>query len=430
MFSRLKKRFGKAAATPAPAARTAAAAAAFLRRDAVFNRQGRLAGHLFRIDAVAGTTRREADGALLAALSANPQAWRASLAFVPISSASLDLAVVDALADGNLVLLLDLAPLDAGPTFAALCQRLEALSQRGVAIGLYRQPGHPDFGEMVPLTDYGVVDVAATDPDQIRQFSAAFRAMPHVGPALLLALGIETADEHRFCHHWHFDYFQGAFADAAPPPANEAADPGKMQLLHLLRLVQSDAETHEIAAAIKEDPPLTFRLLRYLNSPLQGLSQPVDSITQALTLLGRQPLLRWLTVLLFSVHQPLIGDWLLVNSALTRGRLMELLGVTVLPGSPPDALFLTGAFSCLDRLLRQPLAELLAEIPLAEEIRTALLNGNGPYAPLLALAEAADAFDRQRITPCAAALGIPADTVNRALLAATAWASEVSKYWD
>jgi EAL and modified HD-GYP domain-containing signal transduction protein len=442
MFSQLKKLFG-AASTPettAPTPGTAtvtAKAASFLRRDAVFNRQGQLTGHLFQIDDlsapdIAGTVaRRQADGALLAALNASPEAWNASLAFVPISSASLDLAEVDALRSANLVLLLDLAPVDEGPEFTVLCTRIEALSRRGIAIGIFRQPKHPDFGEIVPLTDYGVVNAAATDPEQIRQFSAAFRAMPHAGSALLLALGIETADEHRLCWQWHFDYFQGVLDSEAPQSADEAAaDPEKMQLLHLLRLVQNNAETSEIAAAIKQDPPLAFRILRYLNSPLQGLSYRIESMAQALTILGRQPLLRWLTVLLFSVRQPAIGDWLLVDSALTRGRLMELLGATALPDAPPDALFLTGIFSCLDRLLRRPLAELLDEIPLAAEVRAALLDGGGPYAPLLALAEAADAFERQRIADGAAALGIAPDTVNRALLAATAWASEVSKYWE
>ena len=63
-------------------------------------------------------------------------------------------------------------------------------------------------------------------------------------------------------------------------------------------------------------------------------------------------LTRWLAVLLFSVREPQLNDWLLVENALTRGRLMEVLGAQLLPGQPHDPLFLTGIFSCLDRLLR------------------------------------------------------------------------------
>lgn len=407
----------------------------FLRSDAVFDRQGRLAGHLFHTrgpsPATSPATARQADSALLSALNASPEAWNTGLAFVRMSSSSLDLPALDELRSNNLVLLLELAPIVRSAPNPALEARIEALRQRGIAIALFRQPKHPSFGELIRLADYGAVDVAATEPSLVRDFSTAFRASRRDQPATLFAAQIETLDEYRLCHMWHFDYFHGSFAAQTPERVSEAAtDPHKMQLLQVLRLVQSDAETAEIAAALRQDPPLAFRILRYLNSPLIGLDHRVESLSQALTILGRQRLMRWLSVLLFSVHEPLVGDWLLIESALTRGRLMELLGNRVLPGQPADALFLTGIFSCLEQLLRRPLAELLDEIPLSEDVRAALLRGEGRYAPLLTLVEAAEAFDHGRIAYCADALGLPADAVNRALLAATAWASEVSEHWE
>lgn len=436
MFEYLKKLFAdppRAAPPPqAPVMTTAASGGtAFLRRDAVFDRQGQLAGHLFRIGDAPWSTARQTDNALLSALNASPEAWNTGLAFVPLSSTSLNLAAVDELRSTNLVLLLDLAPVARGAPDTELCTRIAVLRQRGIAIALLRQPKHPSFSKIIHLADYGAIDVAATEPSLVRDFSAAFRTGRHDQPAGLFATNIETIDEYRLCHLWHFDYFHGGFAAQTLPPANEAAtDPHKMQLLHVLRLVQNDAETAEIAAALRQDPPLAFRILRYLNSPLLGLNHRIESLSQALTILGRQRLMRWLAVLLFSVREPAVGDWLLIESALTRGRLMELLGKQVLPGQPADALFLTGIFSCLEQLLRRPLAELLDEISLAEDIRAALLRGDGPYAPLLTLVEAAEAFDHARIAHRANALAVPADIVNRALLAATAWASEVSEHWE
>jgi len=422
------------ATTPATAA-AKPGDAIFLRRDAVFDRRGQLAGHLFHTRGALPATlddaaRRQADSALLAALNASKAAWNANLAFISLSSASLDLAAVDELRSANLALLLDLAPIADAAQEAALIARIEALHRRGIAIALLRQPKHPSFGEIIHLADYGAVPVAATEPSLIRDFSIAFRASRQGRPVDLFAVDIRTTDEYRLCHLWHFDYFHGSFAAQTSPAADEAAvDPHKMQLLHALHLLQSDAETAEIAAALRQDPPLAFRILRYLNSPLLGLDHRVESLTQALTLLGRQRLTRWLAVLLFAVREPAVGDWLLIESALTRGRLMELLGQTLLPGQPADTLFLTGIFSRLEALLRRPLAELLAEIPLAEDARAALLHGNGPCAPLLALVEAAESFDPARIAPHAEALAISADAVNSALLAATAWASEVSEHW-
>ena len=175
------------------------------------------------------------------------------------------------------------------------------------------------------------------------------------------------------------------------------------------------------------DPVLSFRILRYLNSPALALTHRIESLDQALIILGRQRLTRWLAVLLFSVREPQLNDWLLVENALTRGRLMEVLGAQLLPGQPHDPLFLTGIFSCLDRLLRRPLAEVLGTMPIADEIRLALLERQGPYAALLAVAEASESVDQAGMAGLARAAGVDPDRLNRALLAATAWASEVTE---
>ena len=66
----------------------------------------------------------------------------------------------------------------------------------------------------------------------------------------------------------------------------------------------------------------------------------------------------------------------------------------------------------------------------AKEVREALLNNSGPYATLLAVAKASESFDLERISIAAEAANLQADKVNRALLAATAWASEVTDHWE
>jgi EAL and modified HD-GYP domain-containing signal transduction protein len=101
-----------------------------------------------------------------------------------------------------------------------------------------------------------------------------------------------------------------------------------------------------------------------------------------------------------------------------------------MPGVAHDPLFLTGIFSCLGELLHRPLAETLNDMLLADDIKNALLERSGPYAALLAVAEACEDFDLPRMKETALAAGVDPATVNRALLAATAWASEVTEYWE
>lgn len=442
MFGSLKKLFGKdegkPVSTPAvlPARINAAASGQmpFLRREAVFDRNHRLSGHLFYVQdssplADAEPSRQdELDQALIETLNASPDAWNTSRAYIPVNSASLGLSALDRLKTDNVVLLIQLAP-DAEADQVG--EAIEKLHERGIQVGLFRQPKHRAFGKVIQLVDYAAIDVAGNDANAARDFSAAVRAAGHAKGHQLLACNVETLDDHRFCQQWHYDQFHGKFAsDPGSLASDNAGDPHKAQLLNLMRLVQGEAEIPDIAAAMKQDPLLSFRILRYLNSPALGLTHRIESLEQALIILGRQRLTRWLAVLLFSVRDPHFGDWLLIENALTRGRLMEVLGAQAMPGQSHDPLFLTGIFSQLDRLLRRPLAEILDDIPIADSIRQALLDQDGPYAPLLALAKASEDFDLQQMKTTAVAAGVDPQSVNRALLAATAWASEVTGYWE
>jgi len=441
VFNSLKKLFGKKPETSGTQATEPLGEqsrptkdASFLRREAVFDRSNRLSGHLFSLQQSTllanadDAEQRELDQTLLKTLNASPDAWNTTLAFIPLSSASLDLPAVERLKTANIVLLIQLAP-DAEAEM--VCEAIDKLRIRGLQIGVFRNPKHRAFAKVIQRVDYAALDVRGNEANTVRDFSAAIRAGERERPIRLFACNIDSYDDHLFCHQWHFENFHGKFAESAPKLQNETSgDPHKAQLLNLLRLVQGDAETAEIAKAMKQDPMLSFRILRYLNSPALGLTRQIDSLEQALVILGRQRLSRWVAVLLFSVRDPHLGDWLMIENALTRGRLMEVLGEQAMPGQAHDALFLTGIFSCLDRLLRRPLAESLNDIPISTEIRQALLERSGPYAPLLAIAEACEDFDPPRMESTARTAGIAPDNVNRALLAATAWASEVTEYWE
>jgi EAL and modified HD-GYP domain-containing signal transduction protein len=442
VFNSLKKLFGgapgnirdEATSRPIPATQESTAATQFLRREAVFDRNDRLSGHVFTLQdstmlADADDARQQSqDKILLDTLNTSRDAWNTSLAFIPLNSSSLELAAIERLSTSNIVLLVNLAA-DADPDI--VCGAIDRLHERGIQIGIFRQPRNPAFARAIQLADYAVIDIGASEADTVRDFSAAVRAAKTEREIRLLACNVETLDDLRFCQQWHFDKFHGKFAVSQPSVRPESGgDPHKALLLNMMRLVQGDAETAEIAAAMKQDPLLSFRILRYLNSPALGLSRRIDSLAQALVILGRQRLSRWLAVLLFSVREPHFGDWLLVENALTRGRLMEVLGEESMPGMAHDPLFLTGIFSCLGELLHRPLAETLNDMLLADDIKNALLEHSGPYAPLLAVAEACEAFDLERMKTTAEAAGVSPEAVNRALLAATAWASEVTEYWD
>lgn len=416
---------------------------AFVHREAVFNREHRIAGHLYRLqrddDLPLGESDADSparDNALLRSfcLGSEKTPPAALTAFLPLSTAALHNPWLERLPTGNTVLLLSPAPGEID--LEAMSARLLQLRERGLRLGVFRHPRHPAFPALLAAADFAAVNVAASQGGSVRDFSVALRSAKDVRHLIeLFGASIETGDDQTLCQRCHFSFFHGPFANptqaaASAPAEAQRGDPHKLNLIRVLNLTQGDAETAEIASALKEDPLLTFRILRYLNSPALGLARAIDSIDQALLILGRQRLARWLSVMLFSVREADFADWLLVESALCRGRIIELLGQGTFPAAESDHLFLTGVFSTLDRLLRIPLAQALRQLTLPEKIRSALLERQGPYAPLLAIAEACEAFDPARIQQAAIAAGIPAASVNQTLLAATAWASDVTAHWE
>ncbi|MFZ2269597.1 MAG: HDOD domain-containing protein [Azonexus sp.] len=400
-------------------------------REAVFDRQNQLSGHLFRLHQSSpladgqGNSQPAIDRQLLDILGRSPAAWNTQTAFIPLSSTSLTDPAIERLPADQLTLLVRLSLNDDNP--GPLQQRLSQLHQRGFGIALFHQPWHPAFKQLRALADFAILDVAASEARDIQDFRALF-AMPG---KQFLAINIDSPDEQQLCQQSGIDFFHGRFASRLPArPQTSQGDPYKVQLLNLLQLIEGGAATPEIAEAMKQAPVLTFRILRYLNSPAIGLNHPIDSISQALTMLGRQRLSRWLAILLFSVKDAGFADWLLIESALTRGRLMEELGGQLTPKLPADPLFLTGIFSCLDRLLQRALPDIIDELPISDDICHALLVRRGPFAPLLAVAEASEMFDVADMESAARNAGLDAEQVNQALLAATAWASSITGHWE
>jgi EAL and modified HD-GYP domain-containing signal transduction protein len=218
-------------------------------------------------------------------------------------------------------------------------------------------------------------------------------------------------------------YTQKLLRAAAPAQAARGLNPAQAVILQLMDLVTRNADIRDIEAVLKRDPAISYKLFRYINSVGFGLGSEIHSIRHAVTMLGYSTLYRWLALLLATASA---SDYAapLMKTAIIRGRFAELLGVTLLPKNEAENLFVAGMFSVLDRLLGQPMEEVLTQIPLSEALCEALLSRTGIYGPFLALAESCEQADGASAA-LADALFLSADQVNRAHLAALAWAQNL-----
>jgi EAL and modified HD-GYP domain-containing signal transduction protein len=185
-------------------------------------------------------------------------------------------------------------------------------------------------------------------------------------------------------------------------------------------MVSKDADVKDVENGFKRDPALSFKLLRYINSVGFGLSCEIQSIRHALTILGTKQLYRWLTLLMVTAGENSASP-ALMKTAITRGRLTELLGTDFFDKNDRDNLFIVGVFSLLDAMLEMPMDQVLEKVLLPEAVTDALLNHEGIYGPFLQLAEAVENDDGPRIAELATSLQYDPDKVNDCHIAALAW---------
>ena len=301
----------------------------------------------------------------------------------------------------------------------ACTEALTALHRRGNTLLIKGRPLAPLSRGVLPCFAYSIIDLDDERRDGMPPPGGVARNIPH------LQAGVRTLGQMA-------DAFgRGAIAvlgwpiddvateqQAGTPTAKRAGQPELAAIVELINRVDRQEPIERLEAAMKNDPTLAFKLLRYINSPTFGLSMEVSSFRHAIMLLGYQRLKRWLALLLASGSRD-SNLKPVIYAAVRRGLVMEELGRD--GGCDDDKraeLFICGVFSLLDRLMQQPFAELLKSIPVSDAVRAALLHGNGPLMPYLALVQAIEAASIYDIRSAADALLMAVPAVNRAVLRA------------
>jgi EAL and modified HD-GYP domain-containing signal transduction protein len=244
---------------------------------------------------------------------------------------------------------------------------------------------------LLPLIDVVKIDVMDTAPDRLPELIARVRS---AGGMKLLAEKVESRAEADRCRELGFELFQGYFFARPVMMKGKRADPSKRVLLRLLEQTLDESDNAAIEQTFKEAPELSYKLMRLVNSVGIGMRSPLQSLSHALVILGRRQLQRWLQLLLFA-HQS-AGDFPspLLQMAAARGKLMELLAEHSSRDQHwHDRAFMTGILSLLDALLEMPMAEVIEQLRLPEDVRGALLDRAGTLGHLLAVVEALERTD-------------------------------------
>lgn len=298
----------------------------------------------------------------------------------------------------------------------AACKRLKAA---GYLIALDDfAPNDPRL-PLCEFADILKVDVRATRPEEraglMRRFGSPTCKM--------LAEKLETPHEFHQARDMGFVYFQGYFFCRPEIVIGRELPASRLHYIRLLEMVSHrDIDLRELERVLKQEPSLSYRLLRYLNSPLFGFALEIKSIRHAMAVLGEREMRRWIRlVVTVGAAEQKCSE--LVLMGLTRARFCERFSSQL--QSDTD-FFLLGLLSIMDAILEVAMDVLLEQLPVDRETKATLLGQKSSLRPLYQLMLAQESGEWSKSSELARELKVPDEEVAAAWWQALQWAQKAT----
>ena len=222
---------------------------------------------------------------------------------------------------------------------------------------------------------------------------------------------VETKEQHDLAVSLGVDGLEGSYeAENRKLRAHSAGYLQSNFFRLMVAVAQDEPDVEEIEQLISMDASLTYGLLKMANSAYFALRHRASSVHQAVMTLGLGQLKQWVYLLSASNAERAAEDGteeFLKQSFMRATFCSELvMQAEDMPISRSEA-YLMGMFSTLERLIKAPMEEILEDIPVADEIKAALLWKEGRCGILYNLVLSYECADWDAINRYAEELGIP-----------------------
>lgn len=304
------------------------------------------------------------------------------LGFLNIAASSLMSDTIELLPADRMVLEI----LEDTPINAQIITRCKALKDLGFRLSIVDYANRPEHIVLLPYVDYVKIDLSVTPIDKVAGLTALIRKN---SAAKIIADKVEEESLFTQCKELGFDAYQGYFFAKPTIMKGEQAQPDQMCLMRMIGMLLGDADLSELEALFKNSPGLTLGLLKLVNSVgVNGGREPVESIRQAIVMLGQKQMLRWVQLLMYASPSNPAGDAIMLQVA-SRARLMELMAgkVDSYQNNFTDQAFMVGMLSLADTVIHAPIEQILNEIGLSDSLKKAILEQTGTHGQLLKLAK-------------------------------------------
>ena len=252
-----------------------------------------------------------------------------------------------------------------------LIKILKLFSKKGYRLALDDFEYNERIVPLIPIVDIIKIDVLNCTANDIRRQLDSLQGVK----GKLLAEKIESETQFNLCKSLGFELFQGYYLNYPDCVEGEELSENKTFLLRVMaELHNPEVRLEEVEAIILQIPKLSFRILRLANSVVYYVGRKIDTLFAAIQQLGVFLIRDWVSLILVSSIDDVSPDML--ERSLIRARMCQVLARRSGIANPHHA-YTVGILSNLDSILRQPLQELLQQVPLSEELSEALTHHSG-----------------------------------------------------
>lgn len=298
------------------------------------------------------------------------------------------------------------------------------LKEAGYTIALDDFTLSYQYPEVIALSDIIKVDFMLTTPEDQAAIIKKYR-----GTGIkFLAEKVETAEEFAHAKNLGYDYFQGYYF--AKPSVFQFQDIGSLHTsyINMLEVLSSPNPNYaRLSSIVEKDVSLTFKLFKCANSPIYGGVQKINTIRGALVRIGFANLKQWIS--LFLVKKISLGQSEdLVSISLQRAKMMELVADSCGIGGKESEAFVVGLFSLLDVLMNQPFESIMAELPLSDESKNAIIHKENELGKPLELIIAYEMGDWSKTEKLCREFRCGIDVISQAYMESVEWAKTTLQY--
>lgn len=309
-----------------------------------------------------------------------------------------------------------------------------------VIIEKYRSEGYcfaindfeftPKYFSMLEYVDYIKIDISDKADERQRTSLKNIVEMAHGFDKEFIAVGVNTKELYELAKELKADYVEGSYISESKTNKVNKLEYLQGNLYHLIvEIMKDEPDVETLETIISRDAALTYALLKMANSTYFSSRHETTSVQQAIVRVGINQLKQWVYLLSFQGEEDeeknseelLKTSFLRANFASNLVRRLKNFPIT-----PSDA-YLLGMFSTLTYMIDAPIEEILEEIPIAEDVKKALISKEGEAGKLYELILCHERAQWHEIKQLAGELGIQTNMMAQVYMECV---EEVNRIWE